>query len=119
MDDRRRYLKQLLEMGETELVLDGGGRAGERESRRVPSGQTPGPGAATSAVSPTLAPAHPPAASKVGPAMYPAGLTIESPAQSSDLFTKDPVAGSADLAALARLIDECRKCSLGHSRTHS
>jgi DNA polymerase len=26
---------------------------------------------------------------------------------------------SADLATLARLIDECRKCSLGHTRTHS
>jgi DNA polymerase len=50
--------------------------------------------------------------------MYPPGLTIESPAQSSDLFSSDPVA-SADLATLARLIDECRKCSLGHTRTHS
>ena len=51
--------------------------------------------------------------------MYPAGLTIEAPANRSDLFTSDPVAGLPDLAALAQMVDACRKCSLGHSRTHS
>lgn len=51
--------------------------------------------------------------------MYPPGLTIEAPAQSSDLFSTDPVAAAADLAAIAQLVDACRKCSLGYSRTHS
>jgi uracil-DNA glycosylase family 4 len=51
--------------------------------------------------------------------MYPPGLTIESPAQSSDLFTADPIAAAPDLATVARLVDACRKCSLGYSRQHS
>src|SRR5438445_11951256 len=105
-------------MGETDLVLDDGARVGERESRRIPSSHFPTEDSAKSAVSPTLWPSRPPAVAAKGPSMYPPGLTIESPAQSSDLFTSDPIA-SADLATLARLIDGCRKCSLGHSRTHS
>lgn len=51
--------------------------------------------------------------------MYPPGLTIEAPAASADLFASDPIAALADLAAVARMVDACRKCSLGHSRTHS
>ena len=50
--------------------------------------------------------------------MYPRGLTIDAP-PASDLFTADPIAALGSLEALAQLIDACRKCSLGHSRTHS
>ena len=50
--------------------------------------------------------------------MYPRGLTVEAPPP-SDLFNADPIAPLASLEALAQVIDACRKCSLGHSRTHS
>ena len=50
--------------------------------------------------------------------MYPKGLTVEAPPH-SDMFTADPIAALPSLEALAQVIDACRKCSLGHSRTHS
>jgi DNA polymerase len=50
--------------------------------------------------------------------MYPPGLTIDPRASGADLFTADPVGQAPDLAAIARLIESCRKCSLGHSRLH-
>lgn len=110
MDDRRRYLKQLLEMGETDLVI---------EDVRRESGVVRRPAdAAPEGLSDARRTTHDQSA-RSGPAMYPPGLTIESPAQSSDLFTADPTAAAPDLATVARLVDACRKCSLGHSRQHS
>ena len=50
--------------------------------------------------------------------MYPPGLTIEAP-PSGDLFTADPISSATSLAALVPLIETCRKCSLGSSRTRS
>jgi DNA polymerase len=47
------------------------------------------------------------------------GLTVEAPAASSDLFVSDPLAQVATLDAIAALVDACRKCPLGHSRTTS
>ena len=51
--------------------------------------------------------------------MYPAGLTIEAPPQRGDLFTADPIQALDTLDALAELVHACRKCPLGHSRTHA
>ncbi len=110
MDDRRRYLTQLAELGENEIVLEGTGRS------------TPATRAGTLPESSVKQ--HPPAtkiggSTKAGPAMYPPGINIEPPTASADLFSSDPIAGLADLAALARMVDACRKCSLGDSRTRS
>lgn len=87
-DARRRYLEQLVEGGEREIVVP------------------PHAGSA-------------PAAPVGGPPMYPPGLVIEPAARGSDLFTTDPVAALQDLDALAAMVDACRKCGLGHSRTRS
>jgi DNA polymerase len=43
----------------------------------------------------------------------------EAPAGGDDLFAADPLRQIGTLAALAPLIDACRKCGLGHSRLHS
>ena len=50
--------------------------------------------------------------------MYPRGLTIDAP-PAGDMFSADPIASLPSLDALEQVIDACRKCSLGHSRTHS
>ena len=50
--------------------------------------------------------------------MYPRGLTIEAP-PTADMFSRDPIAALNTLEDLARVIDACRKCSLGGIRTHS
>ncbi|MGD0484583.1 MAG: uracil-DNA glycosylase [Gemmatimonadales bacterium] len=47
------------------------------------------------------------------------GLVIEAPSVSDDLFVSDPMAQCDSLDALAVLVDACRKCPLGHSRTTS
>jgi uracil-DNA glycosylase family 4 len=96
--EERRYLRQRLEMGERDIVVD------QRASGRVDE---------KSEATPPLVHSH------TGPSMYPPGLTIEAPASRGDLFTRDPVAGAEDLAAIARLVEECRKCGLGHSRTRT
>lgn len=47
------------------------------------------------------------------------GLVVEAPAASTDLFISDPLAQADSLEALAALVDACRRCPLGHSRTNS
>jgi DNA polymerase len=49
----------------------------------------------------------------------PSGIVVEGPAPATDLFAADPLSGLASLDQLARVVEACRKCALGHSRLHS
>jgi uracil-DNA glycosylase family 4 len=118
-DPRRRYLEQLLELGETDLVLERGqGQKAGRQDRSPtarPAG-VPSP--------PTAAPDHTAAPLKVSPpgaaaVPLPPGLSVEAPSGGDDLFTADPLRQCATLDALVPVIEACRKCQLGHSRLHS
>lgn len=48
--------------------------------------------------------------------MYPPGLSVDAPPH-GDMFTQDPVGAAQTLQDLIPLIEACRKCALGHSRT--
>ena len=94
MDDAtRRYLQQLIELGESALVLP------------------PAAGRAPAAAAPGGAPA------RLKP--LPAGIVAEAPAAADDLFAADPLRQLQTLDALAHVIDACRKCALGLSRQRS
>ena len=136
MDDRRRrYLQQLIELGETDVVLparnegaDHGVPDGSRTASPPPvpgtesvvaqpagTRQAPVPRARPGPVSASpAAPAHEPAL----PALQP-GIVAEAPAGSGDLFSADPLRQVATVDALVPIIDACRKCQLGSSRLHS
>jgi DNA polymerase len=116
-DPRRRYLEQLLELGEQELVLEGRRGAdgrGQAESR------TTSPAAAPGALQ-TRAdrPAGPKAKARALPSAIPAGISVEAPASGDDLFAADPLRQLATVDAMVPVIEACRKCDLGHSRLHS
>ena len=105
MASRRRYLEQLAEMGESGLVLESresgiGSRESQAESEAVGDSRLP------------IADSR----SSKGPAMYPPGLSVDA-TPVGDMFTQDPVAAVPTLQDLIPLIEACRKCSLGHSRT--
>ena len=115
-DPRRRYLEQLVESGERDIVLPPApGRAGPRpEASRVaePSAPPRAPDAGR--------PGDPAPRAKAAPPLHLApGLVVEAPALSSDLFTADPIAQLETLDAIAAAVDACRKCPLGHSRLTS
>jgi uracil-DNA glycosylase family 4 len=116
-DRRRRYLEQLLELGEQDLVLEA--RRGQ-EPRAA--GGSPTAGQRAVAGPPRTRTARP-AASKAkagAPATaLPAGISVEAPASGDDLFAADPLRQLASIEALVPAIDACRKCPLGHSRQHS
>lgn len=100
MDRVNEYLRQLIELGERELVLEWG----EKERREAgPSGTEASAGQEPAAAA---------------PAPVPRGISVEAPAGSADLFTNDPIANAADLAAIAALVAGCHKCGLAHSRTN-
>jgi DNA polymerase len=101
------YLRQLIELGERELVLEWGAR--ERRSG--------GSGAEASAAEAAARPGKTTAEAASKPVAR--GLSVEAPASADDLFTKDPIAAAQDLAAVARLIAGCTKCGLAHSRTNT
>jgi len=121
-DARRRYLEQLVESGERELVLP------RAEAARAPvlSGEAP-PDAKERRGSLVREAGAPPggapreAAPAPGPvaAPVPAGIVADAPPSSSDLFASDPIAALADLDAVAAAVDACRKCPLGGTRTRS
>ena len=78
---------------------------------------TPVPGRVAEAVAPVVAAS---VKAKSAPALHlEPGLVIEAPSASDDLFVSDPIAACGSLDALAALVDACRKCPLGHSRTTS
>lgn len=108
------YLRQLIELGEREIVLEFGTKdrrdpRAEARARHEQAlkGEEPGPSG------PVVA-EH----ALQGVHQVPRGIAVEAPASASDLFTSDPVANAADLAAIARLVAECHKCGLAHSRTN-
>jgi len=127
-DATRRYLRQLIEMGETELVLPatdadwtpeigGQGSAQAASPEAVPRRETADERAA--GASPGAAPAAPRAADVPAPSSLPAGIVAEAPAGGDDLFAADPLRALDTLGALAPVIEACRRCALGHSRTRS
>jgi len=122
---RRRYLQQLIELGETDLVLPARSEQAAGASSQT-SSQTPSPSVVPSAQTSGARPAPPrppqaplakPAAAKL-PDLEP-GIVAGAPAGGDDLFAADPLRPLATLDALVPVIDACRKCQLGHSRTHS
>jgi uracil-DNA glycosylase len=136
VDEReRRYLTQLVELGEKDLVLEGGRRAGDstQNRRETPSasvalsrqfagaGPAGAPGATASAAAAALTARPPDAKAGAGAAggPLPPGLVIEGPPDGGDLFASDPLRALGSLDALVPVIDACRKCPLGHSRQHS
>jgi len=140
-DPRRRYLEQLLELGEREIVLpEGRGNGGTGgpdtgvarpavRAEAVPEGPAGTPGrvaeapaapAARPGPAQPRAPAPPPAAKQpAAPLHLEPGLVVEAPPSSADLFTADPIAQIGTLDAVAAMVDACRKCPLGHSRLNS
>jgi DNA polymerase len=139
-DLRRRYLEQLLELGERTLVLDaavpreatapaardktrGAGSAGVTE----PAGERGGTAASaeTTARAAGAGSGHSRterdgARGRRGePEMYPPGLAVEGPAPRADLFTADPVAALESLEAVARMVAACTRCALHATRTHT
>jgi DNA polymerase len=117
-DPRRRYLEQLLELGETDLVLEGG--QGQELSSQG-SSETP---SSELAAGPQKAEvSHAAAATKTGAAApsarLPTGISVEGPQSGDDLFAADPLRRLATLDALVPVIEACRKCQLGGSRLHS
>ena len=133
---RRRYLEQLLELGEREIVLPetprsgGGGERGggaEPAHRAAPStaSGSSGPPAPSEAAAvgrvaePPRAPEPAVSQQSAAPLQLAPGLVVEAPPASSDLFTADPIAQLETLEAVATMVDGCRKCPLGHSRLNS
>ena len=117
---RRRYLEQLIELGEQDLILD---RSRNERAGGQHSSQTASP-----SVVPSLKKSEPdrpaaPVRAKAQPAVpappLPAGISVEAPAGGDDLFAADPLRQCATLDALNPVIESCRKCQLGHSRQHS
>lgn len=121
-------------MGEREVVLP----EARRPDARTPEGQEPdakaprgtvkadarvaeavAQPASASPSAPAPTPAAPAPKPKAAPLHLEPGLTVEAPAASSDLFVSDPLAQVTTLDAIAALVDACRKCPLGHSRTTS
>jgi uracil-DNA glycosylase family 4 len=125
-DATRRYLRQLIEMGESDLVLPERGQRpesraqdGSRTARpaEVPGRQPPERRPAGARAAPDPKPKQA-AAEEALPALQ-AGIVAEAPAGGDDLFAADPLRGLETLGALAPVIEACRKCALGHSRTRS
>lgn len=116
-DPRRRYLEQLLELGESELVLERSRAQDPRtqsSSRAPKQSVAPGPPAAEAERA-----APPRTAARDAPAGLPAGIAVEAPAAGDDLFADDPLRRLTTIDALVPAIEACRKCPLGHSRQHS
>jgi uracil-DNA glycosylase len=115
MDRLNDYLRQLIEMGEREIVLEWGA-----QERREPEPSGSGVAGHTGQGVPN-ANAETEVTGRQKPLAetpVPRGISVEAPPSSSDLFTSDPIANAADLAAIAALVAECHKCGLAHSRTN-
>ena len=101
MDKKTEYFRQLVELGDTEIVVEADGRPLTADGKQ--NGLPP------------TASRQPPAGK--GPAMYPRGLTVDA-APVDDMFTNDPIKAADRLEQLVELIEACRRCSLGHTRQH-
>jgi len=112
-DLRRRYLQQLVDLGERDVLMPGG-QADERTS--VPAPRRPSAPARVG--EPTVAP-QPAVPPPTAAPSLPAGIVVDAPASTADLFSVDPVGQLATLDAVAASVDACRKCSLGGTRLHS
>lgn len=112
-----------MELGESDLVLPG---AHSPDSGLQSSSQTPSTSVVASSQTSDLAQGGarptppPPRPSETGKrAPLAAGISVEPPAAGDDLFAADPLRQLPTLDALVPVIDACRKCGLGHSRTRS
>lgn len=111
MGERERYLRQLIELGERDVVVPESGKTGRREDGKQDE-SAPSREPLTAVPSDRVTPSR-------GPALYPPGLTVEAPPARDDLFTADPVARAERLEAIAELAATCTKCALGHTRQRS
>jgi len=124
--DARRYLRQLQELGETDLVLEPPAPAETKPAdapprRAEPAGKPASatkpaeakPGAATADAAPA------PASRWGGPPMYGPGIVVQAPPSRDDLFAADPIARLDSLEAIAQVVGACTKCQLGHSRLNA
>ena len=112
MDKRTEYFRQLIEMGERELVLDAAPQTRELDNPSIASGL---PADRLAALPPDRLTALPPVG---GPPMYPRGLTVET-TSNDDLHDNSLIRKAATLEELAVMIDACRRCGLGATRLHS
>ena len=122
MTSLRRYLEQLMELGERELVLERGGQRpvpAPREAARAAAAPTKAPAVASVATAAAQPADAAPKAGRPAATPVPHGITVEPPASSADLFTTDPIAALPDLAAVAAMIAQCTKCGLAHTRQHT
>jgi DNA polymerase len=114
VSDLRRYLQQLIELGERDIVLEGGA-SGRGAPASDAAGGPSGPAAAERGLQAVAPPRH-----KTGAKAPPArGITVEAPASATDLFTTDPIAAAPDLDAIAQMVAACTRCGLAHSRTNT
>jgi len=119
-DLARRYLRQLVELGEGEIVLAEGRGAGERGSGGAdqragePTEQRTGEPTDRRATGPARVAEAPATPEKV-----PVGLVVTAPERATDLFVVDPVAQLESLGAVETAVEACRKCPLGHTRLTS
>jgi uracil-DNA glycosylase len=127
-DATRRYFRQLIEMGETDLVLPSGWSSQRAEGGGQANSRTAGPEVVVRAqdsvvepagARPGRAPKAAPAADVPAPSSLPAGIVAEAPVGGDDLFAADPLRVLETLGALEPVIEACRKCALGHSRQRS
>ena len=99
VDKKAEYFRQLVELGDTEIVVESGPVA---QSSSGPEPIT-GPLGHRATVG--------------GPAMYPPGLTVDA-APYDSMFSNEPITKADRLDQLVELIEACRRCSLGHTRQH-
>jgi len=126
VDERRaRYLRQLQELGEADLVLpwEQGAERGLQDSSQTASssvvtGRESG-GVGRAGAPAAQAPTAQGVPAKPKPVPLPAGVVAEAPTGGDDLFAADPLRQLATIDALVPVIDACRKCGLGSSRLHS
>jgi uracil-DNA glycosylase family 4 len=126
-DARQRFLRQLVELGEREIVLPGS---------EEPVAPGPGAGGPTAPAPDALSQAPPERTPRVAepeparaadrrapkpaaPLQLPPGIVVEAPVPSADLFTADPIAQLGTLESVATAVEACRKCPLGSSRLNS
>jgi len=125
-DPRRRYLEQLVALGDKELVLPVRTGASDGAPPRGPgelAGRTARTAPGCAAGPPLRAPLPDPPArvseAVSPPTRIPAGLAVEARPPSTDLFVVDPVARLDTLEAVASAVEACRKCGLGQTRHNS
>jgi uracil-DNA glycosylase family 4 len=106
-----------LELGELDLVLDGG--RGQETRPQSGSETARAPVVSTQSEAEAGRPASPRPKARAPAAPMPSGIAVEAPAGGDDLFAADPLRRLVTIDGLVPVIEACRKCQLGHTRQHS